>query len=163
MKPSFILLLMLGSACAHADQWVVPAATRKKELEQANRYILDKMHARQQPSFIQTNPFLFPDELSSYTFQASQAPRYPDAQVVEAVAKNLLVQGIILESNEQLLYIPQGKIRVGDAFEVLVQGAAYTIVLAHLTSDTFTLQLNDARWTQPLDTIDANKIYFDSP
>ncbi len=162
--PLFLVLLLTLSLLGQAgvSPVVVPPERRAQVIAQGDLYTqLDNTATQARIAAIIT-PFVFPEDLlGAGAFSSTHKPVYSDAEVVKAVARSLKLQGLLAKQDQQCLYLEQGKVTVGDTFQALVQGVPYTLTLEYVTSNTFTLKLNDALWTQPFDTINSASIHFD--
>lgn len=165
--PSYTLLLILFLALGTlgqggVSQVVVPPERRAQVIAQGDLYTqLGNKSLQARIAAIPT-PFVFPEDLlGAGSVASTHKPVYSDAEVVKAVARSLKLQGLLVKHDQQCLYLEQGKVTVGDTFQALVQGVLYTLTLAYVNSNTFTLKLNEALWTQPFDTINSASIHFD--
>ena len=69
----------------------------------------------------------------------------PDAVILKSVADRLKPKGSLVTSRRSLLLFPNGgKLRVGDTIPVTVRGKEYEIVVQAITSNDYTLRLNEA-------------------
>ncbi len=76
-------------------------------------------------------------------------PKIPDADILRYVADRLNPKGSLVTSRRSLLLFPNGgKLTVGGSIPTKVRGKDYTIIVADITPNNYTLRLNEARITR---------------
>ncbi len=159
-----LVCLFVGDAFAGVEQFVLPPSRRQEVLKVGSQYLThDETEFLNAIQSLQT-PFLFPDDLSTISLASSQKkPVYSDLDVIKAIAYNIKPQGVMIKGDERALFIGQGKIGLEDTFHALVQGVSYNVTLTGLSSQSFTLKMNNTSWTQHFDTPNPKNIHFDQP
>ncbi len=97
-----------------------------------------------------------------------EKPVIPDEVILEAIAAQLRPKGTLIRSDRRMIILigPGGRdinLREGDEFSANYQGEQYSVTVSSVTTDLFSLKLNDTVISRPVFVTDESAVRFYRP
>lgn len=148
-----ILLILLAASATVEAQMVVARAERLSLLSAAENHRTTAIPA------LQADAVAYPFDFNSTASIATDGDRqetecsWPlsDAYVLSQLAPTVQPSGVITRDGQHYLVTAQGALTTGSAVEATFENNTYNIGVINVTADSYTLKLNDASLTRPID------------
>lgn len=97
-----------------------------------------------------------------------QQPTVPDSVILEAIAAQLKPKGTLIRSDRRVIILvgPGGRdinLREGDEFTATYQDVQYNVVLHEVSTDAFSLRLNETVVSRPVFETSSDNVRFYRP
>lgn len=151
------LLLLLVPVCVQAADRVVARTKRMNMLKEAGQY-LDMSDTELKAEIPEARyPFEFkPDEVKPVTVTEEDEPVVvpeviSNQEILDKIAPNIKPTGVLFRNGKGVLILSKGQLADGSSIRVTYAGKPYLIRVTNITTDSFTLQLDDASLVKMID------------
>lgn len=159
--PSICFLLMLGAVVAWAEPAgdILPPQKRATTVGYAKTLLASQSsHVAEVDAASLKNPFNPalppPTAVVSPARGGGSAPVVQsDSMLLGQIAPKITPSGSVVLGGESLLLFGQKRLKVGDHLPIIFEGKPYDLELVDIQSTSFTLRLNGAEITRPIQTV----------
>jgi hypothetical protein len=161
MKTLLYIGLTLWSAIALwgnlKDQAVMDGKQRQKVLDTA------KTLSELPPiAFVEIiSPFSLETPLQGATVTPVTGIPKTKQGILELIASTLKPTGFIRKGTHEILFLPQGQLKVGETFTAKLGGQSYSVQFTQMTDQGFTLQLEEVVFESKFGSLNAKALHFD--
>ena len=155
----FVLLLIVAVRLAAADAPAVPSpAKRNSSLDLAKKFLSLADHPLPATLVDPFHPAAFAEAVSGVPAtpapggEASAVVTGPrtDHSVLQSIAAGLKPSGFFVIGGQPTLVFGQKKVKAGSFLTITFEGNSYTLEIAAVDLQTFTLRLNREEFTRPI-------------
>lgn len=152
------LLLLLAPICVQAADRVVARTKRINMLKETRQYTnLADPELKSEISEVRY-PFEFkPEEVKAPVKVVDNKPvevapvEITNEEILDKIAPNIKPTGVLFKAGKGVLILPKGQLADGSAIRVNYAGKPYLIRVTDVTTDSFTLRLDDASLVRQID------------
>lgn len=152
------LLLLLAPICVQASDRVVARTKRMNMLKETRQYMnLADPELKAEISEVRY-PFEFkPEEVAAPVKVVDNKPvevapvEISNQEILDKIAPNIKPTGVLFKGGKGVLILPKGQLADGSAIRVNYADKPYIIRVTDVTTDSFTLRLDDASLVRQID------------